>query len=345
MTVVDDPRWTCVCERRADATFVYAVRTTGIYCRSGCASRRPRPHNVEFFASSIDAERSGYRACKRCHPRSAASPDAVLVERLCRAIERDAEPGALERLLENEGVPPATARRLFRTALGVSPSAYAQAVRGKRLRMLLQRSPVTDAMYRAGYGSPASFYEQANAQLGMRPSTYRRGGAGERIRFAAGRCTLGEFVVAATDRGVCAVSLGEDADDLVRELECKFERATLVGGDVEFEQLVARVVTCLDDPSIAVDFPLDIRGTAFQRRVWTALADIPSGSTVSYAELARSLGAPRSARAVASACASNRLAVLVPCHRVVRRDGGVGGYRWGVERKARLLAREGARSG
>ncbi len=327
----------------ADGRFVYAVRTTGVYCRPSCPARLPRRENVSFFASAAAAEAAGFRACKRCHPAGPgpAARDAALVERACAGIADAETPPALAELAAQAGLSPWHFHRVFKRVTGLTPRAYASACRKARMREELARGQrVTDAIYQAGFNSNGRFYAATGGALGMTPSAFRQGGAGERIRFAVGECSLGAILVAASARGLCAISLGDDPQVLVHALEDGFRRAELIGGDAGFEALVARVVAFVDDPRIGLDLPLDIRGTAFQERVWQALSALPAGSTASYADIAAAIGQPSAVRAVARACAANRLAVAIPCHRVVRADGSVSGYRWGVERKRALLERE-----
>jgi AraC family transcriptional regulator of adaptative response/methylated-DNA-[protein]-cysteine methyltransferase len=326
------------------------VSTTGVYCRPSCAARPARPENVRFHDSPADAERAGFRACKRCRPDLAAAParHAGLVAQLCRRIEASLEasgkaPG-LQALARSAGLSASHLHRLFKSATGLTPAQYAAARRGQRVRSALGRgAAVTDAIYASGFGSNGRFYEKSNALLGMTPTQYRAGGASAVMRFAVGQCSLGSILVAASDKGICAIFLGDDPDALVRELQDRFPKAQLLGGDPEFETQVARVVGLVEAPALGLDLPLDVRGTAFQQRVWQALRRIPSGRTVSYSELARRIGAPAAVRAVAGACAANPIAVAIPCHRVVRNDGALSGYRWGVERKRALLEREAGR--
>jgi AraC family transcriptional regulator of adaptative response/methylated-DNA-[protein]-cysteine methyltransferase len=344
---VSDPRWAAVTARdhAADGRFVYAVRTTGVYCRPSCTSRRARPENVEFHATAADAERAGFRACRRCHPNRPAPHDAqaALVIDLCRHIERAEQAPTLTQLAQRAGLSAFHLHRVFKAATGVTPKQYADAHRSRRVRDQLRGgSTVTDAIYDAGFNSSGRFYGLSPALLGMTPSRYRAGGADTVMRFAVGECSLGSILVAASPRGVCAILLGDDPELLVRDLQDRFPRAELIGGDADFEQLVARVVGLVEAPTRGLDLPLDVRGTAFQQRVWQALRAVPPGSTASYAEIARRIGAPTSVRAVAHAVASNPLAVAIPCHRIVRSNGALAGYRWGVERKRALLDREAA---
>jgi AraC family transcriptional regulator, regulatory protein of adaptative response / methylated-DNA-[protein]-cysteine methyltransferase len=344
---VSDPRWASVLtrDRAADGQFVYAVRTTGVYCRPSCASRTARPENVEFHATAADAERAGFRACKRCRPDQAMADNGhvALVTSLCRYIEQADQPPTLEMLARRAGLSAFHLHRIFKAATGVTPKQYADAHRTRRVREQLRgSSTVTDAIYDAGFNSSGRFYGQSAAILGMTPTQHRAGGARAVIHFAVGECSLGSILVAASDRGVCAILLGDDPDLLLRDLQDRFSRAELVGGDSDFEHLVARVVALVEAPSRGLDLPLDVRGTAFQQRVWRALRAVPAGRTASYAEIARTIGAPTAVRAVAHAVASNPLAVAIPCHRIVRSDGALAGYRWGVERKRALLDRESA---
>jgi AraC family transcriptional regulator of adaptative response/methylated-DNA-[protein]-cysteine methyltransferase len=340
-----DPRWKAVVSRdaSADGRFFYSVKTTGVYCRPSCAARAARPENIAFHASAAAAEAAGFRPCKRCRPDQAspAQAQADLVAALCRRIEAAATPPTLAELAELAGLSPHHLHRVFKAATGLTPKAYAAAQRSRRVEAELGRGgSVTEAIYAAGFNSGGRFYDPANDTLGMTASAWRAGGAATEIRFAVGQCSLGAILVAATARGVCAILLGDDADALARELQDRFPRARLIGGDAAFEQWVATVVGFVEAPALGLNLPLDVRGTAFQQRVWQALREIPAGSTASYAEIARRIGAPKSVRAVAQACGANRLAVAIPCHRVVRHDGALSGYRWGVERKRALLERE-----
>lgn len=343
-SVAADPRWAAVLARdaRADGRFVYAVRTTGVWCHPSSPTRRPRPEHVEFFDSPAAAEAAGYRPSRRAAP---AGEHAARVAAACRQIERCVEAGepapALAALARTAGLSPYHFHRLFKAATGQTPAAWARAHRARRLRQALPRSGgVTAAVYEAGFSAPSRFYAQADATLGMAPSAYRAGGRGQSIRFAVGQCSLGAILVAESARGLCAIALGEDPQALVQQLQDQFPRAHFVGGDAAFEQHVAQVIGLVEQPARTLDLPLDVRGTAFQQRVWQALRAVPAGHTVSYAEIAQRIGQPRAARAVAQACAANPLAVAIPCHRVVRHDGALAGYRWGVERKAALLERE-----
>ena len=342
---IGDPRWAAVLARdpAADGQFFYSVGTTGVYCHPSCAARGARPENVAFHATAADAERAGFRPCKRCRPDQPplAERQAARIVELCRLIETAEEAPSLAQLARHTGLSTSHLHRLFKAGTGLTPGEYAAAQRARRVRTVLDGSgTVTEAIYGAGYRSSGRFYEQANRILGMTPGSYRAGGANTEIRFAVGECSLGAILVAQSLRGVCAILLGDDPDALARDLQDRFPSAKLIGGDADFEQRIARVVGFVEAPRLGLDLPLDVRGTAFQERVWQALRRIPAGKTVSYAELARRVGAPRAIRAVAGACAANALAVAIPCHRVVRSDGSLSGYRWGVERKRALLERE-----
>lgn len=341
----DAARWRAVVDRdpAADGVFVCAVRTTGIYCRPTCPARRPLRQNVRFHATCRDAERAGFRPCKRCRPNEASPSErrAAAVARACRLIDQAEELPRLSELARAVGMSRYHFHRVFKAQTGLTPRSYAAARRAGRVRdELTRRKTVTEAIYGAGFRSSGRFYESSGETLGMTPTAFRAGGQGTSIRFAIGESWLGPILVAASEKGVCAILLGDDPDELARDLQDRFPDAQLVGGDADFERLVAQVVGFLQSPSVGLDLPLDIRGTAFQRRVWDALRQIPSGSTATYSEIAERIGQPRSVRAVAQACAANALAVAIPCHRVVRTDGSLSGYRWGVERKAKLLDHE-----
>ena len=340
-----DRRWASVVARdpKADGTFYYSVETTGVYCRPSCAARLARPENVRFHETCEDAEKAGFRPCKRCKPNqpSLIERHAATVAEACRLMETSEEVPSLEQLADHAGLSTYHFHRVFKAITGLTPKEYAAAHRAKRLRNRLGKSgTVTEALYDAGYNSNGRFYATSNEVLGMTPSDYRAGGTRTDIRFAVGECSLGSILVAKSERGICAIFLGDDPDALTRDLQKQFPQANLIGGDVAFEQLVSRVVGFVEAPALGLDLPLDVRGTAFQQRVWQALRRIPAGSTVSYADIARRIGSPKSVRSVAQACGANALAVAIPCHRVVRNDGALSGYRWGVERKKTLLERE-----
>ena len=343
----DDARWTAVSrrDRSADGLFYYSVATTGIYCRPACPARLALRENVRFHLTCAEAEQAGFRACKRCLPNEAglAAERAAAVALACRLIESAEQTPSLDTLAAAAGMSSFHFHRIFKSITGITPKAYADAHRTQQVRATLRRSDtVTQAIYDAGFNSSGRFYAKSAAVLGMTPESFRCGGAGASIRFAIGECSLGSILVAATGTGICANLLGDDPARLLRELEDSFPKAQLIGADRDFEQWVAQVVALVEVPEIGLDLPLDLRGTAFQQRVWQALREIPVGATASYTEVAKRIGAPKAVRAVASACASNTIAVAIPCHRVVRSDGTLSGYRWGVERKRALLDREAA---
>jgi AraC family transcriptional regulator, regulatory protein of adaptative response / methylated-DNA-[protein]-cysteine methyltransferase len=342
---LDAARWAAVVARDAalDGHFVTAVETTGIYCRPSCPAKRPNRENVRFFATPAEAERAGFRPCKRCKPTEAslAEQQAEKVKAACRLIETADETPKLDELAKAVGLSPYHFHRLFKAVLGVTPKAYATAHRHNRVRDELGRSAtVTQAIYGGGFNSNGRFYANSSEMLGMTPSQFRVGGAQAEIKFAIGQSSLGLVLIAASDKGVCAILFGDDPDGLARELNKQFPRARLVGSDAAFEALAAKVIRFVEDPRPGLDLPLDIRGTAFQHRVWQALRRIPAGSTASYAEIAKAIGAPKAVRAVARACATNRIAVAIPCHRVIGSDGSLTGYAGGIERKRALLAKE-----
>ena len=345
MNTEQDPRWAAIVARdpKADELFVYGVKTTGVYCRPSSASRLPRPENIQFFDTPAQAEAAGYRASKRASGDQAqlAAHHGQLVAEACRHIEQADTPPSLNTLALHAGLSPFHFHRVFKAVTGLTPKGYASAQRTRKVREGLKgQHSVTDALYDAGFNSNSRFYESANQLLGMKPSDYKAGGTNSEILFAVGQCSLGAILVAQSRRGVCAILLGDDPDTLVRDLQDQFPKADLVGADRRFEQTVAQVVGFIEAPALGLDLPLDLRGTAFQQRVWQALREIPLGSTASYAQIAERIGAPKSFRAVAQACGANSLAVAIPCHRVVRSNGELSGYRWGVERKRQLLERE-----
>jgi AraC family transcriptional regulator, regulatory protein of adaptative response / methylated-DNA-[protein]-cysteine methyltransferase len=343
---MDATQWWSAVERRDpawDGRFVYAVRSTGVYCRPSCPARRPRRGQVSFFPAPDEAERAGFRSCRRCHPRqaSAAEVQAVWVRAACAWLDRHPEGGSLAELSRHIGYSPHHLHRTFRRVMGVTPRQYRDARRLGRLREELKAgAPVTGAVIEAGYGSTSRVYDGNGPKLGMTPASYRRGGAGLRVTYATVKCALGRLLVAATERGVCAVKLGTSARQLERELEAELPAAAIRRDPAALANRVRGVLAHLEDPHHAAPLPLDLKASAFQLRVWSALRTIPPGRTASYGAIARKLGRPGAARAVASACAGNPVALLVPCHRVVRGSGATGGYRWGARRKAWLLTRE-----
>ncbi|WP_037458931.1 bifunctional DNA-binding transcriptional regulator/O6-methylguanine-DNA methyltransferase Ada [Skermanella stibiiresistens] len=342
---VNDPRWARVVARdkSADGEFWYSVMTTGVYCRPSCPSRGANPRNVAFHDSLEAAKATGFRPCKRCDPdgTSRDAGNAELIAKACRLIERSEDAPSLETLAEAVGLSVSHFHRSFKTLTGLTPKGYSAAHRASRLRERLAEVPtVTEAIFDAGFNSSGRFYENSDGILGMSPTRYRAGGANEEIRFAIGQSSLGAILVASSAKGVVAILIGDDPGRLARDLQDRFPKARLVGGDHDYETLVASVVGLVEAPARGHDLPLDIRGTAFQERVWQALRRIPAGTTASYADIAAQLGQPKAVRAVAGACAANNIAVAIPCHRVVRSDGALSGYAWGVERKRRLLQSE-----
>ena len=341
----DDGRWAAVVARdkAADGTFVTAVRTTGIYCRPSCTARRPLRENVSFYESNEEAEAAGFRACKRCKPNAPAGEGehTAKIAEACRMIEIAETPPKLDELAISAGMSPYHFHRVFKAVTGVTPKAYAVAHRQNRVRDALKGDKsVTEAIYEAGFNSSGRFYADAAKSLGMKPGEFRAGGANIEIRHATAPCSLGQILVAATDKGVCAIFFGDDPKALDQELHNRFPRAKLIAGDREFGKLVAKVVAYVEAPHKDLDLPLDIRGTAFQHQVWAALREIPPGETVTYGDIARRIGKPAAVRAVGTACGANHIAVAIPCHRVLGSDGKLTGYRWGTARKRALLDRE-----
>lgn len=341
-----DPRWGHVVnrDRSADGTFVYAVITTGIFCRPSCASRRALPHNLRFFDGPEAAQAAGFRPCQRCEPLGPglAHKHAEIITRACRSICAAETPPSLNELASEAGLSPAHFHRLFKVTTGVTPKGWAAAQRNHRMRQALETGAVsvTSAIYDAGFNASSRFYEQSSDALGMTPTDFRQGGRHARIRFAIAQTSLGALLVAQSDKGICEIALADQPETLLKALQDHFPKAELIGADAAFEARVAQVATLVEAPAQALDLPLDIQGTAFQQRVWQALRQIPPGTTASYSDIARAIGAPRAVRAVAQACAANRLAIAIPCHRVLRQDGQLSGYRWGIDRKRTLLLRE-----
>jgi AraC family transcriptional regulator of adaptative response/methylated-DNA-[protein]-cysteine methyltransferase len=346
----DESRWQAVETRdnRADGQFVFAVKTTGICCRPSCSARHPLRKNVLFFESVEEAVKAGFRPCKRCQPDKLA-PQQQRIDRItqaCRILETSSERIVLAELAQRVAMSPFHFHRLFKQVTGLTPQAFQKAVRAKRLReQLTQGEPVTRAVYEAGYQSGSNYYQQADAVLGMTAKQYRQGGERAWVHFVVGTCRLGEFLVAQSERGICAILLGSNAKTLIAELETLFPHASLTAGDEQFSRRVAQIVSCIEHPGQQLALPLDIQGTAFQQQVWQALREIPVGQTASYRDIAERIGKPQAVRAVAGACAANKLAVIIPCHRVVRHDGTLSGYRWGVERKRQLLEIEAEQQG
>lgn len=340
---MNDSRWRTIVARRP-AAFVYAVRSTGVYCRCGCASRTPRRENVEIFARAEDAARAGYRPCKKCRPESSPPLPRNIVA-ACRRLEDSESVPALSALADSAGMSARHFHRQFTRHLGLTPKQYAESARGKRWRGKLRTSEtVTDAVYDSGFQSGARVYENPAAQFGMTPSAYKSGGDDEFVRAAVGECFLGKILVAATRRGVCAVEFGDSESALRVRIKRQFPRAIIDSDDRQFRALVRKTILLIEEPRAAHDLPLDIRCTAFQRRVWRALQQIPPGETRTYSQIAKDIGAPKAARAVGAACGQNKIAVVVPCHRAVGKDGEMRGYRWGIPRKQKLLNKESAKA-
>jgi AraC family transcriptional regulator of adaptative response/methylated-DNA-[protein]-cysteine methyltransferase len=340
-----DPRWHSVVDRdsKADGNFFYSVKTTGVYCRPSCGARLARPENVQYHLTCEDAEKAGFRACKRCKPdqMGLAAENSLKIAKVCRLIERSEQVLTLKHLAKQAEMSPFHFHRTFKSITGLTPTAYAKAHRNQRVRASLERSTtVTDAIYDAGFNSSGRFYETTNQVLGMTPTKFREGGSDTDIFFAIGKASLGSILVAQSNKGVCSILIGEDPEALIRDLQDRFPRANLIGDEAGYEELVAKVVGLIEQPGTSLDLPLDIRGTAFQQRVWNALQQIPPGTTATYTEIAKKIGMPKAVRAVAQACGANALAVAIPCHRVIKNDGSLSGYRWGVDRKRALLERE-----
>jgi len=339
-----DAYWRAVVERDAqwNDVFVYAVRSTGVYCRPSCPARRPERERVVFFRLPQQAEQAGYRPCRRCRPREAFPGPARWVERLCRLIDRHQEgPLTLAALSAQAGISPHHLQKTFQRLLGISPRQYAEAIRLRRLKTLLrQGQSVTASLYEAGYGSSSRLYERSNAQLGMTPASYRRGGGNMEIAYTIVDCPLGRLLVAGTERGISAVSLGNSDAGLEKALRKEYPNAQLHSEPNGLKRWVTALVKHLNGRQRDLQLPLDVEATAFQWQVWEKLRAIPYGSTSTYSEVARAVGRPAATRAVARACATNPVSLVIPCHRVIRQDGGRGGYRWGLDRKEALLELE-----
>ena len=343
-----DERWQAVIDRNpdADGCFVYAVKTTGVYCRPSCASRRAKRENVEFFDVNADAEKGGYRPCKRCRPNemSTHQKNRLAIEKACRIIEAAETAPSLDEMAAEVELSPFHFHRLFKKETGVTPKAYAKAHRAKRFQQELHSGEsVTGAIYASGYQSPSRVYADAEQTLGMAPRAFKSGGKGETIRYGFGDTWLGTVLVAATERGICAIQIGDGEDALLFTLKSRFTKADIAPGGASFNAWLQAALTLIEEGEAGCDLPLDIQGTAFQLKVWTALKAIPLGETATYSEIAERIGEPRAVRAVANACGANPAAIAIPCHRVVRSDGGSGGYRWGTEKKTKLLERESAK--
>ena len=344
--VIDEARWQILLAREvcSNERFVYGVRSTGVYCRPGCPSRRPRRENITFFPVPDAAEEAGFRPCRRCRPESAraVSPQVEMIGKVCRLIENRADgPVTLANLGQELQTSPYHLERTFKRYLGITPRQYADALRLERLKANLREDrDVTTALYDAGYGSSRSLYERAPEQLGMTPATYRRRGRGMEIAYTTVYSALGRLLIARTERGICAVSLGDADNSLEKGLRMEYPEAAIRRDDAGLGLWVSKIVSHLCGSEPHLDLPLDVQATAFQWRVWQELRKIPYGETRSYSQIAKALGRPKAVRAVANACAANPAALVIPCHRVVSSSGEAGGYRWGAERKKILLSRE-----
>jgi AraC family transcriptional regulator, regulatory protein of adaptative response / methylated-DNA-[protein]-cysteine methyltransferase len=344
-TLNENQCWDAVVQKdfHTDGQFFFAVKTTGVYCRPSCPSRTPKRSNVSFFQTTIAARVAGFRACLRCAPDglSKRQQQTQAILQACRVIEHQTERISLNELATTVGLSPHHFHRLFKDVTGVTPHDYFKARQIAQIGASIKnRSSVTEAIYDAGFSSSGRFYENTNAMLGMTPKAYKAKGAGEHIRASVKQSALGLVLVAATDKGICTIEFGPDAQQLLQLLRDRFKNAVIVEQDAQFDSWLTSILSHLALPKKALDLPLDIRGTAFQQQVWNALQEIPLGSTFSYAQVAHRIGKPKAVRAVATACASNVIAVAIPCHRVVRGDGQLSGYRWGVERKRQLLEQE-----
>lgn len=342
---LDDARWNAVTnrDRRRDGEFVFGVSSTGVYCRPSCAARRPRRENVRFFSKPEDAERAGYRACLRCRPKSVAgNEESAAVKAICRFIEQHLdEPLTLERLGKEFRQSPFHLQRRFKAAMGITPREYADSCRLRQLKRNLQAGDsVTRAMYDAGYGSSSRLYERTSSQLGMTPDKYRRGAIAATIRYACSDSPLGRMLIGGTDRGVCSIQFGRTDAELLQGLKREFPFAARKEDQGGLQSWIDEFLSHMRGKDLDSSLPLDIRATAFQRKVWTYLQSIPFGETRSYKQVATAIGQPSAVRAVARACATNPVAVEIPCHRVIREDGSDSGYRWGLERKKTLLELE-----
>ena len=330
-------------DRRADGTFVFAVRSTQIYCRPSCPARRPLRSNAIFFRSPEDAEHRGFRACRRCRPKELQSAAALVARAAALLANSDEENVRLESIAAQIKASPEKLRRAFRTMTGLSPRDFAEAARMNRFKKMLRDGrSITEALYACGFGSPSRIYEKTNSQLGMTPAAYKKGAPGMFIEYSITRSSLGHVLVAATDRGISAIYFGENDKQLITELRAEYPKAELSANSTGHGPWVREVLKRIEGDRPSVDLPLDVQATAFQRRVWQELQKIPLGSTRTYTQVAHALGKPSSVRAVARACATNPVSIVVPCHRVIRSDGQLAGYRWGLKRKQQLLEREGS---
>ncbi len=345
----DDQRWHAVTTRdvAADGEFFYSVASTGVYCKPSCPARLPKREHVVFHEDTIAAERSGFRACLRCKPNEAdpSQRQRETIERICRLIGQNEKRLKLDELAQAAGMSRFHFQRTFKKFVGVTPKQFQQALRSARVQEALQHeSRITDAIYAAGFNSSGHFYADADSMLGMKAQQFQRGGAEVTLRYGSVPCALGILLLAATERGICRIDIGDCAQDLIDAMQRQFPRARFEPMDAQIEQWLRELVQFIERPHAALQLPLDIQGTAFQRQVWQALRDIPLGTTTSYTELAARIGKPKAVRAVATACASNTFALVIPCHRVIRGNGDLAGYRWGIERKRELLQREAAQN-
>jgi AraC family transcriptional regulator, regulatory protein of adaptative response / methylated-DNA-[protein]-cysteine methyltransferase len=341
----DERRWYAIVQREqdADGSFFYGVKTTGVFCRPGCPSRLPNRENVEFFSNSREAQSAGYRPCMRCNPSSNSKNEEKeqIIIQACRSIVQSNGPLKLRDLAEGAGISPYHFHRLFKKIVGITPKQYASSHQADRFRECLKSSrSITDAIYCAGFSSSSGAYSKKRDHLAMKPGDYRAGGAGIIIHYGLAQCNFGWLIVAITDRGICAVEFGDDPAVLPQQVQSRFPKAHLEQAGSGFVDLIRDVVEFVNAPQESFNLPLDIRGTAFQQKVWSVLRHIKPGQTLSYTDVAENIGKPTAVRAVATACASNKLAVVIPCHRVISKDGTISSYRWGIERKKRLLESE-----
>ncbi|HGY5109252.1 bifunctional DNA-binding transcriptional regulator/O6-methylguanine-DNA methyltransferase Ada [Citrobacter sp. Cb080] len=342
--ITDDDRWQSVVDRDADADgqFVFAVQTTGIFCRPSCRAKHALRKNVSFFADARQALAAGFRPCKRCQPDKDSAHQHRLekIAHACQLLEQES-PLTLDELAQQVAMSPYHLHRLFKATTGMTPKAWQQSWRARRLRDALAKGvPVTQAILNAGFPDSSSYYRKADQTLGMTAKQFRKGGDNVSVRYTLADCSLGRCLVAESERGICAILLGDDDATLVADLHGLFPAAQDVPADTDFQQRVREVIAAINARDAPLSLPLDIRGTAFQQQVWQALRAIPCGETMSYQQLASAIGKPKAVRAVASACGANKLAIVIPCHRVIRGDGALSGYRWGIARKAQLLQRE-----
>lgn len=344
LRITDDDRWQSVVDRdvNADGQFVFAVQTTGIFCRPSCRAKHALRKNVRFFADAQQAQDAGFRPCKRCQPDKDSAQQHRLdkIARACQLLEQES-PLTLDELAQQVAMSPYHLHRLFKATTGMTPKVWQQSWRARRLRDALAKGvPVTQAILNAGFPDSSSYYRKADQALGMTAKQFRKGGDNVSVRYTLADCALGRCLVAESERGICAILLGDDDATLVADLHALFPAAQDVPADANFQQRVREVIVAINSRDAPLSLPLDIRGTAFQQLVWQALRTIPCGETVSYQQLASAIGKPKAVRAVASACGANKLAIVIPCHRVIRGDGALSGYRWGIARKAQLLHRE-----